>query len=306
MGSLKGQKVLITGGNGYIGRFLIEILIAEMANVYVLDICTAERINLKVKYFTIDLLNYNELKRVVSEIEPNVVFHLAASLKRIRTYDIIDEIIEINLKATNNLLKALVNINYSSFIFLSTSEVYGIDNKSPFNEDMKLNPASPYSLSKAAAELSIQTYSSIYNKPYTILRLFNLYGPDMPQSFFISQLINVIIKGDELDMTKGEQKRDYIYIDDVVKSILFLATISDQKAIYNLCSGVGISLKDIANELVERINKKTKINFGAMPYRKNEIWNLTGDNSKIAEILPFIIKANIFENLNNLILLKHE
>ena len=167
---------------------------------------------------------------------------------------------------------------------------------------MSLHPTSPYSLSKAAAELTIQTFSNIYNKPYTILRLFNIYGPNLPESFFIPQLIKALKDNRNFDMTMGEQKRDFVWFDDVVNALILVASNTNANyQIFNVCSGVRISLRKLALEIETLIPSKAKINFGSIPYRKNEIWDMVGSNAKIKETLYFDNKIDLSEGLKRLI-----
>ena len=302
MDSLKDKKILVTGGCGYVGNLLVSKLNELNAKISVFDIISQNEKFENVVYYKVNLLNFELLNKLIKQINPQIIFHLAASLNRKRDYNIIDNILDANLKGTNNLLRALKNIDYRSFIFTSTSEVYGKQIKVPFTEDMTVKPTSPYSLSKAAAELSIQTFSNIYHKPYTILRLFNIYGPNLPESFFIPQLVNALKENKNFDMTMGEQKRDFVFIDDIINALINVAKNSNaNNQIFNVCSGKSTSLKDIALKIQKMIPSKAKINFGSIPYRKNETWDMVGDNTKIKETLFFDNKINLSEGLKRLI-----
>ena len=294
MDLLKEKRIVVTGGCGYVGNFLIKKLHKSEAKVFVFDIIPPRERIQEITYNNVNLLEYDLLSKLIKQIKPQKIYHLAASLNRTRDYDAIDEILDVNLKGTNNILRALKDIDYTSFIYTSTSEVYGNQTKTPFKEDMALQPASPYSLSKAAAELSIQVFSKIYNKPYTILRLFNIYGPNLPESFFIPQLITALEENRDFDTTKGEQKRDFVFIDDIIDALIAVA--ADRKAnnqIFNICSGKSTSLRELALYIKKLIPSKTSINFGAIPYRENEIWNMVGSNAKIGSLLNFRINSQI-------------
>jgi len=287
-----------------VGRLLAEKIKGTGSRLHVLDFVLppGNQLIREVIYHRINLLEYDSLARLIKKIKPDKIFHLAASLDRIRDYNVIDDLLDANLKGINNLLRSLRDIDYTSFVYTSTSEVYGKQQKTPFKEDMLLNPASPYSLSKAAAELSLRTFSGIYCKPYTILRLFNVYGPDLPVSFFIPQLVTCLREGRDFDMTKGEQKRDFVYIDDIIDALILAA--GDKKAnnqIFNVCSARSISLKDLAIHIKNLIPSDALINFGAVPYRKNEIWDMAGSNEKIKNTLSFVNKTDFSTGLMKLI-----
>ena len=302
MVSLKDKRVLVTGGCGYVGNLLVSKLKEYNAKVFVFDINLPSEQCKDVSYYDVNLLNVGLLNTLIKQIKPQIIYHLAASLDRSRDYDNVDKILEINLRGTNNLLRSLEEIDYTSFIFTSTSEVYGTQTKIPFKEDMILHPTSPYSLSKAAAELSIQTFSNIYHKSYTILRLFNIYGPSLPESFFVPQLIKALKGNKNFDMTMGEQKRDFVWIDDIVDAlILVVLNTNANNQIFNICSGASISLRELVLAIKKLIPSKAKINFGAIPYRENEIWNMVGSNIKIKEILSFDNTTVLSESLKRII-----
>ncbi|MCK4663283.1 MAG: GDP-mannose 4,6-dehydratase, partial [Bacteroidales bacterium] len=193
-------------------------------------------------------------------------------------------------------------IEYENFIFTSTSEIYGGKSiKPPFKEDDNFIPASPYSLSKYCAETSIKTFSEMYQKNYTILRLFNFYGPDMPNQFFIPQLISALKNNENFNMTKGKQVRDFLFINDIIQAMILSTDINAYNEVFNVCSGQGITLHDLALQLKMILNSKSKINFGAVPYRENEVWEMVGGNTKIKETLKFKQKYLLIEGLNNLL-----
>ena len=163
---LKGIRVLVTGGNGYLGSHLVSALKKEKAVVSVMD----KTVMISDNSYSIDITSRNEVKSAIKEIQPEIIFHLAASLNRERNFDQFDQINNVNHNGTLNLLLALKDITYKNFIFTSTSEVYG-NNKPPFHERQIPKPASPYSLTKLYAENLITNFSSIYNKRFTILRI---------------------------------------------------------------------------------------------------------------------------------------
>jgi nucleoside-diphosphate-sugar epimerase len=268
--NLCDKRILVTGGNGHLGRNLIEKLVAKKAIVFCLD------------------------------IQPSIIYHLAASLDRTRDFEYAEKIFKINLNGTINLLNALKKIEYENFIFTSTSEVYGGKSiKPPFKEDDKFVPASPYSLSKYCAETTIKTFSEMYWKNYTILRLFNFFGDGMPNNFFIPQLIDKLRRDEDFNMTKGGQIRDFLHIDDVLQATLLATESNAYQEIFNVCSGEGVSIKELALKIKGKLKSVSKINFGAIPYRKNEVWEMIGSNDKITKMLGFKVKNDLIESISN-------
>jgi len=284
------KNILVTGGNGFLGQNLVTALNEYHTNVYILD-TVKKNVN---NEFICDINDINKIHNIIKEIHPDIIFHLAANLTRDRNFDNHDEIIKVNYSGTVNLLKALQNVDYENFIFTSSSEVYGL-NKAPFKETMCPIPTSPYSMSKYFAEIAIRTFSNIYKKNYTILRLFNFYGYNMPDTFFISQLLNSLKNNSVFKMTAGKQKRDFVHIDDVINAMLIVASNTEisKNEIFNICTGKSITIKELALYCKSYLNSECRIEFGALKYRENEIWDMTGDNTKIINKLGFKIQHNL-------------
>jgi nucleoside-diphosphate-sugar epimerase len=97
-------------------------------------------------------------------------------------------------------------------------------------------------------------------------------------------------------MTNGEQIRDYIHVKDILSALVISASNSATNEVFNVCSGKGKSIKDIALEAKEHLKSTSKINFGAIPYRENEVWNMTGDYRKIKETLNWLPKFQLIED----------
>jgi len=284
MGSinLKNKRILVTGGNGYLGRHLVERLKGEGADVFIMD----KFGDASAKKFILDITNLEVVQDAITKIQPNIIFHLAASLNRERNFDRYANTKEVNLTGTHNLLLALQHTDYQNLIFTSTSEVYG-KNVAPFVETQLPDAASPYSLTKVFAENIINTFSKTYGKKFTTLRLFNFFGRNMSPKFFIPQMINTLRKNEKFEMTEGEQKRDFLYLDDVISALILAARQPATNDILNVCSGEAISLKELVLEIKKKLNSQSEIVFGALPYRENEVWNMVGDNTKIKEKLGF-------------------
>ena len=294
--AVKNKRVLVTGGNGYLGSFLVKELRNLGANVFIMDRNKSDNF----QTITADITDYEAVKNAVEISKPQFVFHLAATLNRDRNFEAHDSVMECNYQGTLNVLNALKDIPYENFIFSSSSEIYG-NNIAPFNESQIPNPVSPYSLSKTNAEFLIQTFSELNSKNYTILRIFNFYGENMPEAFFIPQMMNTLKNNLPFNMTNGEQTRDFLYVADVVQGLLHATKAEAINQIMNVCSGKGITLKELVTTFATTIKSKSNINFGALPYRENEIWNMVGDNNKIKSKLNFEPKYNLFEGINEVI-----
>ncbi|MGK0325088.1 MAG: UDP-glucose 4-epimerase [Polaribacter sp.] len=285
---LKDKKILVVGGNGYLGKFLVKVLRENEADIFVIS-RNCEQSN---SQFTVDITNFDETYKVIQKIKPDIVYHLAANISRNRDFTIYEEMATVNVQGTLNILKSLEGID-AHFIFTSSSEIYG-NNASPFHENQIPKPVSPYSLTKINAEMLVQTYSTNQSKKFTNLRVFNFYGENMPEGFFIPQMIQSLKKGEDFLMTKGEQVRDFLYVGDVVKALVLTAKNSNSYGeTMNVCSGKGTKLSQLAAAVNTVMKTKAKIVLGAIPYRDNEVWEMIGDNSKIKKITDFEPKISI-------------
>lgn len=289
---LKDKKIVVVGGNGYLGSFLVKALKEQGANVFILsNNCEASDTQ-----FTVDITNFDETHKVIQHIKPAIVYHLAANISRDRDFSIYENMAAVNVQGTLNVLRALEDID-AHFIFTSTSEIYG-NNTSPFHENQIPKPVSPYSLTKISAELLIETYCNNHSKKFTNLRVFNFYGEHMPESFFIPQMIKSLKRGEDFNMTKGEQVRDFLYVGDVVDALILSAKSCDAFGeTMNVCSGKGTQLSQLAEAVNATMNTKAKIILGAIPYRDSEVWEMIGDQSKIKKITGFEPKTSIEEGI---------
>jgi nucleoside-diphosphate-sugar epimerase len=288
----ENSRILITGGGGYLGSKLAEKILPSGAQCYLLDKAfnTISR-NLASHYPNLhlvvcDLAEKEFLRKVCQEVNPDHVFHFAASIDRTRDFGQLEEMWKINVGGTLNLLEALKELNYSSFTFASTSDVYGTKNPIPFHEEQIPCPVSPYSITKLMAEELLRSWSALNNKPFTIYRIFLFIGQDMPPTTFIGQLVDSLVKNTEFHMTKGAQRRDYLALNDLLHCMITLTGNPDANGeIINLCSGNSISMKEIADNAQLIGGYRLRVSE-SLPYRENEIWEIRGANEKLLRLLP--------------------
>ncbi|MBP7850481.1 MAG: SDR family NAD(P)-dependent oxidoreductase [Lentimicrobiaceae bacterium] len=283
--------VLITGGGGYLGTALASDLLQHGFSIVLADIQFNERAqqlaasSAQVRLEFMDLTNRSTLKDKLADFEPDYIFHLAALLDRTRDFQVFDRLYQVNVLGTYHLLEALNDVDYKAFCYASTSEVYGIKNQPPFHEDMVPDPVSPYSLTKYMAEKVVSTWSGLNEKPWITCRIFNFFGPYMPPDTFIPQLLQGLGTGQSFHMTGGEQKRDYLYIDDLVWYMKSLAFGQLKNQVVNICSGTSVSMKEIATWVKDARPDDVDIKFD-LPYRKNELWEIRGSNDLIVSNFP--------------------
>lgn len=303
--SFAGKRLLITGGNGFVGRHLLNHLHDSGSSI------TATRFGEVlpalldgVEWRELDITDRNAVEKIVKEIQPQIVFHLGALLGAERTYEFSERALLTNTIGTNNLLSALGKScsQLERVVLIGTSEEYGNGINVPFTEDLPMNPVSPYSASKAAATQFALLYHKLFQLPVVIIRPFILYGPFQSSKMMIPELINYGLDGRDFKMTKGEQTRDFLFVDDFIESILLAATVKEAIGeIFNICSGTEKSIREIT-ELIHRLmNHSMKLQIGLLPYRINEVWRLFGNNEKAKRILGWQPTTSIEEGLRKTI-----
>jgi len=296
-------RVLVTGATGFIGSHLIPRLIERGYEVYSLERYVTGRYVLgqrrEVKTVFGDLKEYFAVKRIIHEVQPDVVIHLAAISPVAYSYDHPHEVIETNLLGTVNLAESCLREvpHFKHFLFASTSETYG-NGPNPKTEETPQNPNSPYAVSKLACEKYLLYMRDAYNFPVTILRNFNTYGRKDNTHFVVERTIVQMLQGKVVRLGDPTPVRDFEYVEDHVNSYLTCLDKEESKGeIFNFCTGRGVSIK----QLVELIGKLTDFNgeiiWHAIPSRPSDIKELVGDYSKAKRLLRWEPKFTLEEGL---------
>tara|TARA_Y100001935_G_scaffold254679_1_gene264549 strand:- start:372 stop:1259 length:888 start_codon:yes stop_codon:yes gene_type:complete len=286
-------KILVTGGNGYIGRNLVRFLLENDHFVDTLDV-NEKSITNATNYFNCNINRLEELKKIKNEYD--LIIHCAGSPSVPMSVENPQKDFSINLEATLNMLQ-FSRQNNSTFIFLSTVSVFDTKNKLPLIESSERKPTSPYGASKLASEAYCQAYFRSYGLDTRIARIFNTYGPEM-KHLFISDMIKKInlSKDDVVIGGSGNQIRDYIFIEDLVQAIYVIYQNGLPGEDYNICSGKLITLKDITEKMLKIMNKENlSIKCDGKNY-DGDIEKWYGDPSKINSI-GFEQNFNIEEGL---------
>lgn len=291
MDDLRGARVLVTGGSGFIGARLTRRLVEEGAEVHVLSsavsaVYPVRLVDLRDR-ITVhggNLADRSAMDAVVAAARPRLVFHLGAYTHVLKSWSRVDECVQTNIQGTLNLLQAL-NGDYERFVFTSTSEVYGPIGV-PFREDATVDPASPYSVSKYAGERYCRMFAAGKGWPIVIVRPFNAYGPGQTPDRVIPEIIVRSLRGERLRMTEGRQTREFNFADDLATGFLAAATTPGIEGdVFNLGSGQEVSMREIAETILDILGRPVEPEFGALPDRPNEIWRMVSDSTKAREHL---------------------
>ena len=229
------QRVLLTGGAGFIGSHLAEALLRRGAQLTIVDNldpfydCAWKKANLEAvervgthEFHALDICDTAQLSQIMASHRPEVVIHLAAcvgvrpSIRQPKLYE------RVNLAGTVNLLELCRQFHVSRFIFGSSSSVYGATSCVPFSEDqVELRPLSPYAATKLAGEMLAYTYAHLFGLQVICLRFFTVYGPRQRPDLAIRKFTALLEAGKPLPIFgDGSSARDYTYVDDIVAGIL--------------------------------------------------------------------------------------
>jgi nucleoside-diphosphate-sugar epimerase len=302
---LKNVKVLVTGATGFIGSHLTRRLVNLGANVSIIteknpNPWRIKDIQNQIKIYECNI-NDKKLKDCIEKIKPQKIYHLAAFVNPERILENLDEMIEVNVNGTINLIRSLENIEYDCFIYTGTCEEYG-KNKAPFTEDQIPHPVSPYSYSKVAATLFCKMYYELTKKPIIILRPFLTYGPTQDPKLLIPIVINKALHKEEIKMTKGEQTREFNYVEDIVEAYIKASTTKEAIGeIINIGNGIEYKIKDVVLKILKMMNNPIKPAIGVLPYREGEVMHFYSDNKKAKSLLNWKPKYSLEEGLKKTI-----
>jgi len=288
-------NLLVTGGCGFIGSNFINYYKKKNPNVKIinfdkLDYCSDKNGVNHDKLVIGNLKNKDLVVHILNEHEIDTVIHFAAQTHVDNSFGNSLEFTIDNILGTHTLLECCKVYNkIKRFIHISTDEVYGevdIDHKG-CTEKSLLNPTNPYAATKAGAEFIVRSYYYSFNMPIIITRGNNVYGPRQYPEKLIPKFINQLINNEKCTIHgKGDTRRNFIYVDDVVKAIEIILQKGIINNIYNIGTNNEYSVSEIANKLIKYLKPNDKVedwiqyitdrNFNDYRYaiKSNELYEL--------------------------------
>ena len=304
------KKILITGGTGFIGSHLAEKCVKKGYKVTVFDrynpnynlgnlknsICRK-----KIRFIFGDIRDYDSVNNAVKGHD--IVLHLAALIGIPYSYVSPNAYIKTNMEGTYNVLESSKNNKVSKIIVTSTSEVYGSAKYVPIDEKHPLQPQSPYSASKIAADNLAQSYFYSFNLPVMIIRPFNTFGPRQSQRAIIPTVIHQILNSKDgvIKLGNTETIRDFSYVDDTCQAYIDCITKSKFKGeVINVGSGVQVSIKDLVKMISRIVKKKIIIKKSNNRFRpkKSEVERLCASTNKAKKLIKWKPKYSGLNGLN--------
>tara|TARA_Y100000588_G_C14244976_1_gene921044 strand:- start:1688 stop:2620 length:933 start_codon:yes stop_codon:yes gene_type:complete len=293
------MKVLVTGGAGFIGSHLVDLLLEEGFQVRILDDLSSGSIdflNPKAEFIHGSICDQNLTNKACKGID--YVFHLAAIASIPISIKYPEKCIEVNELGTINLVRSSMNNNVKKIIFSSTSAIYAGKEKEFVDEDYDKEIISIYAMSKYAGEHVLSSFNELYSLDSVSLRYFNVYGerqrPESEYSSVIPAFIDRAIRDEPLIIYgDGTQSRDFIHVKDVARANL--ASIHAPSGVYNIGSGQETTINSLAKEVRKLVNSTSSIvnevdRFGDIKYS-------LCNNSKAIKNLNWEPKMNLSKGL---------
>lgn len=296
--TVRGKRVLVTGGAGFIGSHLVRRLLAEGVDVSVqvkynsvIDNVRLAPVWHDIHPLEADLRNPDSLAQI-RQLAPELVYHLAAYNHVGDSFLHVAEAIDSNTKGSVNVLKAYEG--YERFVYVSTSEVYGYQTEVPFVETMTPAPLSPYAVGKYGGELFARLQWQSLHRPVVIVRPFNAYGPYQSARAVVAETIITCLRAQELVTTSATQTREFNFVENLVDAFLLAGTVAGiEGQTFNVGSGEEISIRDLVHKIRDITRSGAPIRVGGLPDRDGEIMRMCADSTRARQVLGWTSKIDL-------------
>jgi len=263
------QRILVTGGLGFIGSNFVRHILASRKKAELINVDymgpTSDPANLDstrgipgYKFVKGNIANSKLCRKVVRNAD--FIVNFAAETHVDRSIAGPNPFLESNVIGTFNLLDACRRTDIKKFVHISTDEVYGSIDSGSFDEESLLNPSSPYSATKAAADMIAKAWYATYQVPVVILRCTNNFGPYQNPEKFIPKAIIRVLRGMPIPLYGGgKQIRDWIYVEDFCTAIEHSLDRGQPGEIYNISAGNELTNREVAQTILKRLGKPSSM-----------------------------------------------
>ncbi|NPC94337.1 NAD-dependent epimerase/dehydratase family protein [Bacillus sp. WMMC1349] len=299
------EKVLVTGGCGFIGSHIAEQLLQENYQVAIIDDLTTGHLS-NIEGLPIDFYEHDvtapDVIELIKRINPDYIIHLAAQVSVAESVSDFLKDENINIRGSLHIIKAASECSVNKIIFASTAAVYGNPDYLPVDTRHKTNPGSPYGLTKLTVENYLKIAYDLYGVEYCILRYSNVYGPRQDakgEGGVVSIFSDLLTSGTSpVIFGDGEQSRDFIYVGDVAS-----ANIKALKAQSNVCLNVSNGFSITVNELFTEMKKATNSTLSPIyeAERPGDIRHSTLSNEETKKLLNWEAEMPLDEGLKKTI-----
>lgn len=298
-------RVLVTGGAGFIGSHLVDLITRQGRQVWIIDnLSTGSPDNLRkgenVKFVKGDVTDQSYVGSVIGNVD--AVVHLAAILDHelcLRNPELANQV---NANGTLTVLEEARKRDIERFVFASSAAVYGNATKLPITEDSKLEPLTAYGASKLAAERHCLEYARQYGLSTVCLRYFNVFGPRQTARQYSGVITEFMknLRHNQPPLVHGDglQTRDFVSVNDVVDATILALDSKTANGVYNIATGVETTIQDLATTLIS-VTGRTLTPAHAPP-RSGDIRRSRGAIGRAKDELGYSPRTNLDEDLRNL------
>lgn len=287
------KRALVTGAAGFIGTQLVKVLLSKGYKVSAL----IEKNNISSESKLLDISEdidiITQLNSGENYLPFDVIYHLATVGIR-PGFNNIEMICDVNIKMSCKLVDFSKDNRSGLLVNFGSCFEYGDHGDVLLTEDMECKPESLYAISKVASVNLTTAYAKQKKVPLITVRPFGVFGEGEGNTRLAPSIIANCLEGEKINTTAGEQVRDFVNVKDAAKAIVALSEANYQKyEIYNICSNNPVKVKDFITEIVDTCGfDRSLINFGALPYRKNEAMTFAGSNEKLQSVIDYPFPDN--------------
>lgn len=287
------MRILITGARGFVGQHLTDHLTTAIpeAEIYGTTRDRSENVTeTSATLITVELNDETQVRELIGDIQPDVIYHLAAQAFVPRSFEAPWETLENNIKSQLNIFQACRQENLRPrTLIISSAEVYGRirQDQLPITEDAPLQPTSPYGVSKAACDLLAQQYHDSYDLPLIICRPFNHIGPGQNEDFvapaFAMQIARIEAGQQEPIISVGDlsAERDFTDVRDIVRAYRMIIENGEPGTVFNVSSGVSHSIQSMLDNLLRSAKCEIQVAVDPARLRPSSMPVLRGDSARL-------------------------
>ncbi len=297
-------KILVTGGAGFIGSEFVRQAVTRGEKVIVVDKLTyagdlnrLKDLKRKFKFYKVDICNNRKINAIFKKEKPDFVVHFAAESHVDRSITGPTVFMDTNIKGTQFVLDAAVKFKIKKFVHISTDEVYGEIEQGKFTEESIICPNSPYSVSKAAADMLARAYMRTYGLPVVVVRPSNNYGPWQFPEKLIPVVIGKARKNQNIPVYgKGLNIREWLFVSDCAQAVLTVLDKAKPGEIYNIGSGQEQTNIDTVKSILRIMGKSLDL-IEFVKDRLGHDFRYCLDTSKIEKDLGWKAQINFKEGI---------
>ncbi len=311
------EKILITGLSGFVARHFLDYLENSHIRTQVLGIdiqpisIFSDFKYIDFSYACIDLLQEEEIERILFQFQPEYILHLASYSSVAFSWKNPILSFQNNVNIFLNLLEVIRKYSLNTRILsIGSSEEYGNINTSdiPLKETARLDPLSPYAVARVSQEMLSRLYANSYNQDIVMTRSFNHIGPGQSDVFVVSSFVRRILEAKlngehniELPVGNIDIVRDFLDVRDVVRAYYKLLHQGKKGEVYNVCSGRAIRLSEVITVIADLLEVEVIPLIDKKLIRPNDNMLIVGDNSKLCKDTDWYPKYDMKDSINDII-----